>query len=74
MDAKALTYKSFDLQCLIGVRAYSTRAMIVSSWAWTSEVSIADICAVTVWSSQSTFAWFDNLDVSALQYCLLSCS
>ncbi len=66
VDAITLAYSSSGLQCPIGVRAHSTRG-IASSWAWSSGVSISDICEMADWSSPSTFARFYNLDVPALQ-------
>ncbi len=44
VDAVMLAYSSLGLQCPIGVRAHSTRG-IASSWAWSSGVSITEICA-----------------------------
>ncbi len=49
-----------DQQYPMGVRAHSTRG-IASSWAWSSGVSIAEICAAAGWASPSTFARFYNL-------------
>ncbi len=49
-----------DQQYPMGVRAHLTRG-IASSWAWSSGVSIAEICAVAGWASPSTFARFYNL-------------
>ncbi len=66
VDAVTLAYSSLGLQCPIGVRAHSTRG-IASSWAWSSGVSITEICAAASWASPSTFARFYNLDVPALQ-------
>ncbi len=43
VDAVMLAYSSLGLQCPIGVRAHSTRG-IASSWAWSSGVSITEIC------------------------------
>ncbi len=71
VDAITLAYSSSGLQCPIGVRAHSTRS-ITSSWAWSSGVSISDICEVAGWPSPSTFARFYNLDVPALQARVLS--
>lgn len=51
---------------VLGLRALSTRG-IASFWAWSSRVSIADICAAAGWSSPCSFARFYNLDISALQ-------
>ncbi|XP_016395269.1 phosphoethanolamine N-methyltransferase 3-like [Sinocyclocheilus rhinocerous] len=62
VDAIELAYSSFGLHCPMGVRAHLTRGM-ASSWAWSSGVSIAEICAVAGWASPSTFARFYNLDV-----------
>ncbi len=42
------------------------------SGAWSSGVSISDICEAAGWSSPSTFARFYNLDVPALQARVLS--
>ncbi len=66
VDAVMLAYSSLGLQCPIGVRVHSTRG-IASSWAWSSCVSITEICAAAGWASPSTFARFYNLDVPALQ-------
>ncbi len=55
----------------MGVRAHSTRG-IASSWAWSSGVSIAEICAAAGRASPSTFARFYNLEVPALQARVLS--
>ncbi len=66
MDGITLAYSSLGLQCPIRVRAHSTRG-IASSWAWSSGVSILDICEAASWSSPSTFVRFYNLDVPALQ-------
>ncbi len=71
VDAIPLVYSSSGLQCPIGIRAHSTRG-IASSWAWSSGVSISDICEAAGWSSSSTFAKFYNLDVLALQVRVLS--
>ncbi len=71
MDAIPLAYSYLGLQCPIGVRAHSTRG-IASSWAWSSGVSISDICEAAGWSSPSTFVRFFNLDVPALQARVLS--
>ncbi len=71
VDAITLAYSSLGLQCPIGVRAYSTRG-IASSWAWSSGVSIAEICEVAGWASPSTFVRFYNLDIPALQARVLS--
>ncbi len=45
----------------MGIRAHSTRG-IASSWAWSSGVSIAEICAAAGWASPSTFARFYSLE------------
>ncbi len=66
VDAVMLAYSSLGLQCPIGVRAHSTRG-IASSWAWSSGVSITEICAAAGWATPSTFASFYNLDIPALQ-------
>ncbi len=71
VDAVTLAYSSLGLQCPIGVRAHSTRG-IASSWAWSSGVSITEICAAAGWASPSTFARFYNRDVLALQARVLS--
>ncbi len=70
VDAITVVYSSSGLQCPIGIRAHSTRG--TSSWAWSSRVSISDICEAAGWSSPSTFARFYNLDVPALQARVLS--
>ncbi len=71
VDAVMLAYSSLDLQCPIGVRAHSTRG-IASSWAWSSGVSITEICTAADWATPSTFARFYNLDIPALQARVLS--
>ncbi len=71
VDAVMLAYSSLGLQCPIGVRAHSTRG-IASSWAWSSGVSITEICTPTGWATPSTFARFYNLDIPALQARVLS--
>ncbi len=40
VDAITLAYSSLGLQCIIGVRAHSTRG-IASYWSWSSGVSIS---------------------------------
>ncbi len=71
VDAVMLAYSSLGLQCPIGVWAHSTRG-IASSWAWSSGVSITEICAAAGWATPSTFARFYNLDIPALQARVLS--
>ncbi len=71
VDAVMLAYSSMSLQCPIGVRAHSTRG-IASSWAWSSGVSITEICTAAGWATPSTFARFYNLDIPALQARVLS--
>ncbi len=71
VDAVMLAYSSLGLQCPIGVRAHSTRG-IASSWAWSSGVSITEICTAAGWATPSTFARFYNLDIPALQARVLS--
>lgn len=51
VDAIALAYSSHGMECSIGVRTHSVRA-VASSWAWTKGVSIKDICIMAGWSSQ----------------------
>ncbi len=63
--------RSLGLKCPIGVRAHSTRG-IASSWAWSSGVSITEICAAAGWATPSTFAIFYNLDIPALHARVLS--
>ncbi len=43
-DAIMLAYSSLGQQCPMGVKTHSTRG-IASYWAWSSGVSIAEICA-----------------------------
>ncbi|XDV42695.1 hypothetical protein PO909_011313 [Leuciscus waleckii] len=43
VDAIAAAYASKNLQCPLGIQAHSTRGM-ASSWAWSSGISIHDIC------------------------------
>ncbi len=50
VDAVSLAYSSLGLQCPIGVRAHSTRG-ITSLWAWSSSVSITEICVSAGWAS-----------------------
>ncbi len=71
IDAITLAYSSLGQQCPMGVGAHSTRG-IASSWAWSSSVSIAEICAAAGWASPSIFARFYNLEVPALQAQVLS--
>ncbi len=71
VDAITIAYSSLGLQCPIGVRAHSTRG-IASSWAWSSGVSISEICEADGWSSPSTFVRFYSLNVPALQARVLS--
>ncbi len=59
VDAVMLAYSSLGLQCPIGVRAHSTRG-IASSWAWSSGVSITEICAAAGWATPSTLARFSG--------------
>ncbi len=65
VDAITLAYSFVGSWCPIGVRAHSTRG-IVCSWAWSSGVSMSDICEAAGWSSPSTFIRFYNLDVPAV--------
>ncbi len=75
VDAISLAYSSVGSRCPIGVRAHSTRG-IASSWAWSSGVSMSDICEAAGWSSLSTFVRFYNLDFPAVQtkspFCLIA--
>ncbi len=71
IDAIKLAYSSLGQLCPTAVRAHLTRG-ITSSWAWSSGVSIAEICAAAGWISPSTFARFYNLEVPALQVRVLS--
>ncbi len=71
IDAIKLAYSSLGQLCPMGVRAHSSRG-ITLSWARSSGVSIAEICAVAGWASPSTFARFYNLDVLALLARVLS--
>ncbi|CAM4530898.1 unnamed protein product [Leuciscus chuanchicus] len=66
VDAIAAAYASKNLQCPLGIRAHSTRGM-ASSWAWSSGISIHDICTAAGWVSPSTFVRFYDLEVPALQ-------
>ncbi len=61
-----LAFSSLGQLCPMGVRAHSTRG-IASYWAWSSGVSIAEICAAVGWASPSTFARFYNLEIPASQ-------
>ncbi|XDV20625.1 hypothetical protein PO909_025925 [Leuciscus waleckii] len=60
VDAIASAYASKGLDCPLGVRAHSTRGMALS-WAWTSGVSLHDICMAAGWASLSTFIRFYSL-------------
>jgi hypothetical protein len=71
VDAIAAAYASKHLQCPMCIRAHSTRGM-ASSWAWSSGISIHDICMAPGWASPSTFMRFYNLEVPAVQAKLLS--
>ncbi len=73
VEAIALAYSSQGMECPIGVRAHSTRA-VGSLWAWTKGSSIKDICMAAGWTSQNTFARFYNLDVWSLASQVLSVS
>ncbi|XDV46928.1 hypothetical protein PO909_016730 [Leuciscus waleckii] len=54
VDAIALAYASKGMQCPLGVRAHPTRG-VASSWAWSSEIALQDICTAAGWASPSTF-------------------
>ncbi len=57
---------------VITLACSSTRS-IASSWAWSSGVSIAKICAADGWASSSKkLARFYNLEIPALQARILS--
>ena len=71
VDAIALAYTTKGFQCPLGVRAHSTRG-VASSWAWSSGISLQEICMAAGWASPSTFIRFYNLEVPALQAKLLS--
>ncbi|KAI2664125.1 ORF V: Enzymatic polyprotein [Labeo rohita] len=71
VDAITLAYSSLGLECPIGVRVHLTRG-VASSWAWSSGVSMAEICAAAGWASPSTFTRFYSLDIPALQAGILS--
>ncbi|KAI2663794.1 Trigger factor [Labeo rohita] len=71
VDAISLAYSSLGLECPVGVRAHSTRG-VASSRAWSSGVSMAEICAAAGWASPSTFTRFYSLDIPALQAGILS--
>ncbi|KAL0153346.1 hypothetical protein M9458_051342 [Cirrhinus mrigala] len=66
IEAITLAYSFLGLQCPLGVKAHSTRG-VASSWAWSSGVSIAEICAAAGWALQSIFARFHSLDILGLQ-------
>ncbi len=51
-----LAYSSLYLQCPIGVRAHSTRG-IASSWTWSSEVSISEICEAPGWTTWTSLPY-----------------
>ncbi len=57
VDAITLVYSSSWMQCPIRVRAHYIRG-IASSWAWSSGVSISDICE----------AYLDVLDVHLFRF------
>lgn len=65
VEAIALAYSSSGLPCPLGIRAHSTRG-VASSWAWSSGVSLTDICTAAGWASPSTFVRFYKLDVPTL--------
>ncbi len=71
VDAITPAYSSLGLQRPIGVRAHFTRGLATSR-AWSSGVSISEICEAAGWASLSTFVRFYNLDVPALQARVLS--
>lgn len=71
VEAIALAYASLNEHCPVGLKAHSTRGM-ASSWAWSTGISIVDICNAAGWSSPSTFVRFYSLDVPALQAQVLS--
>ncbi|XDV42657.1 hypothetical protein PO909_011277 [Leuciscus waleckii] len=64
VDAIALAYASKGMQCLLGVRAHSTRGM-ASSWAWSSGIALQEVCDAAGWSSPLTFVRFYSLDLDA---------
>ncbi len=57
VDAITAAYTSQGLECPLHIRGHSTRA-IASSWAWSSGMSIWDICVAAGWSSQNTWCMF----------------
>ncbi len=59
IDNITLAYSSLGQQCPMGVKAHSTR-VITLSWAWSSGVSIAEICVAAGWALPFTFARFYN--------------
>ncbi len=59
IDAIKLAYSSLGQLCPMGVKAHSTRS-IASSWAWSSGVSIAEICLAAGWASPSRFGRFSG--------------
>ncbi|CAM4555573.1 unnamed protein product [Leuciscus chuanchicus] len=68
VDSIAAAYASKHLQCPMGIRAHSTRGM-ASSWAWSSWISIHDICMAAGWASPSTFVL--NFDAEMVFCCCL---
>ncbi len=71
VDAITLVYSSMGSRCPIGIRAHSTRG-IASSWAWSSRVSMSNICEAAGWSSPSTFVRIYNPDIPTVQATVLS--
>ena len=71
VDAITMAYTTKGLQCPLGIRAHSTRG-VASSWAWSSGISLQEICTAAGWASPSTFIRFYNLEVPALQARLFS--
>ncbi|XDV15909.1 hypothetical protein PO909_015850 [Leuciscus waleckii] len=71
VDAIAAAYASRNLQCPLGIRAHSTGGM-ASSWAWSSGISIHDICTAAGWASPSTFVR-EKLETTTKQFGSKNC-
>ncbi len=64
VDAITTAYESSDLPSPLGVRAHSTRGMAASK-AFSSGVSMHNICNAAGWSTPLTFVRFYSLDLDA---------
>ncbi len=64
VDAITTSYESSDLPSPLEVKAHSTRGMAASK-AFSSSVSMHDICNAAGWSTPLTFVRFYSLDLEA---------